>query len=160
MFDPRLFFATGFYSGYFPVAPGTAGTVVAALIYALQYLIFGNNAVCSNIAIAVLSIYPAIKCGDHAEKIFGRKDPGEVVVDEFVGYWISVMFHPFSWTVVVLGFIFFRVTDILKPYPANRLQSIKGGAGILIDDCVAGVYANLMLILAIFTMKFFNIPIL
>lgn len=160
MFDLRLFFATGFYSGFSPFAPGTAGTVVAALLYSLQYLLFAENAVYSNIVVTLLSIYPAIKCGDHAEKYFGRKDPGEVVVDEFVGYWITVMFHPFSLTVVILGFLFFRITDILKPFPANSLQSIKGGAGILIDDCIAAVYANILLFLAIFAMKFFNIPIL
>ncbi|PKL37911.1 MAG: phosphatidylglycerophosphatase A [Spirochaetae bacterium HGW-Spirochaetae-1] len=137
---------TGFYSGYVPLAPGTAGTFVGMIFYFLEYLIFGPRvSPWVNVGVAVILLYPAIKLGDAGELYFGKKDPQEVVLDEMMGYWITMMFLPFSIKLSILGFILFRIMDVLKPYPAGKLQELKGGLGIMIDDYIAGVYACIIL---------------
>ncbi len=139
----KIILATGFYSGYFPKAPGTAGTLVGLIIYIIIHLAVPEYAVKINIALVLISIYPSIKIGDFAEKFFAKKDPQQVVLDEISGIWTALMFHPFSWSCVIAAFFIFRFMDIVKPFPANRLQKLKGGAGIMIDDYIAGVYANI-----------------
>jgi phosphatidylglycerophosphatase A len=141
----KVFLATGFYSGYFPVAPGTAGTLVGLFIYILIHLFLPELAVKIIIVLVLVSIYPSIRIGDFAEKYFNRKDPPQVVLDEIAGIWISLMFHQFSWASVAAAFVIFRIMDILKPFPANGLQKLKGGTGIMIDDYIAGVYTNICL---------------
>ncbi len=137
---------TGFYSGYSPFAPGTAGTIVGVAIYFLLYLLFGGrNIVYANIALVALMAYPAIKLGDAGEEFFGVKDAQQVVLDEMMGYWITMLFLPFNWKLVIAGFILFRIMDIIKPWPAGKLQDLKGGLGIMIDDYIAGVYACIIL---------------
>jgi phosphatidylglycerophosphatase A len=76
-----------------------------------------------------------------------------------MGYWISILFYPFNITVAVIAFIFFRIIDILKPYPIRRLQRLNGGLGIMIDDCVAGLYTNILMYAMIFVLKLFHINI-
>lgn len=137
---------TALYTGYFPAAPGTAGTLLAMAVYMLEYYLFGGAAWVVNLIIVLIMLYPAIRLGDAAEDYFREKDPSEVVLDEAMGYWISVLFWPFSWKVVLMAFFIFRFLDIIKPYPARRLQSLRGGLGIMIDDYIAGVYTNLTLL--------------
>lgn len=145
---------TAFYSGYFPKAPGTAGTVVALTLYLAEYAVFGNVSWMVNCAVVLCGVYPAIKLGDAAEKYYGTKDPQEVVLDEVLGYWITVLFYPFSWKIAVTAFFLFRLYDVIKPFPARKLQELTGGLGIMIDDYIAGIYANLTLLLLIFLSGF------
>ena len=156
----KEFFATGFYSGYFPTAPGTAGTLLAALIYIFEYIIFKSNIIISNLIIVIILILPSIRLGDAAEKIFGKKDPSHVVLDEMLGYWVSVLFIPFSWHIVLLAFIMFRIMDIFKPYPIRKFEKLNGGLGIMLDDIIAGIYANASIRLIIYITAIFNIKIL
>ncbi len=149
----KIILATGFYSGYFPKAPGTAGTLAGLIIYIIIHFAVPEYAVKINIVLVLISIYPSIRIGDFAEKFFAKKDPQQVVLDEILGIWISLMFHPFSWSCVVAAFFIFRFMDIVKPFPANSLQKLKGGAGIMIDDFIAGVYANI----CITALIYFNI---
>ncbi len=134
---------TFFYTGYFPVAPGTAGALAGMGVYCAYYLAFGRHAWIVNAAVCVAAVYPSIRLCDEGERFFGRKDPSCVVLDEAVGYWTSVLFHPFSIWGAVIAFVFFRLADIVKPWPARGLQRLNGGLGIVIDDIVAGAYANL-----------------
>ncbi len=150
---------TAFYSGYFPVAPGTVGTMVGMGIYVLEYILFGHISWIINLLIVAVMLYPAVKIGDAGEKFFGEKDPAQVVFDEVMGYWISVLFYPFSWYIVILAFFIFRFFDILKPYPAKDLQKLKGGLGIMIDDYIAGVYTNIIIFIIVNILKLSNIPI-
>jgi phosphatidylglycerophosphatase A len=150
---------TALYSGYSPIAPGTAGTVVALLIYVLEYFLFGQFCIYINIILVFVLLYPAIKVGDAGERFFGVKDPSGVVFDEVMGYWISVMFHPFNWIIVVLAFFIFRFMDILKPFPAKQLQKLKGGWGIMIDDYIAGLYTNIILFIIVFISRIIDLPI-
>ena len=82
------------------------------------------------------------------EQLSGRKDPGKVVVDEVAGQFIALfpltLFSRWSTLAVIVSFILFRFFDIVKPYPANRLQELNGGAGVMLDDLVAGVYAAII----------------
>lgn len=144
---------TGFYTGYSPVAPGTAGTLVALLIYLIEYACFGKFVWLSNLIIVLFMIYPSVKIADSGELFFAEKDPQQVVLDEIMGFWISVLFFPFNWKIIILAFILFRLYDIIKPFPIAKFENIKGGLGIMLDDFVSGIYTNLTILLVA---KFFN----
>ena len=159
----KEFLFTGFYSGYCPVAPGTAGTFVAMLLYILQNILLGDmlggSIVYLNILIVLVLISPSIKLGDAAEVFFKTKDPQQVVLDEMMGYWIGILFIPFSLTGAVMAFILFRIFDIVKPFPARNLESLKGGLGIMIDDYIAGIYTCICMNILIYAMSHYNITL-
>jgi phosphatidylglycerophosphatase A len=133
--------ATGLGAGYSPVAPGTAGSAVGVLLF---WPLAGRPAAEQAVAVAVLFLVGAAAATRVARRA-GRKDPGLVVVDEVVGVWTTLAFLPLTWTTAVAGFLVFRLMDILKPYPARDLERLPGGWGIMADDLMAGVYANLLL---------------
>ena len=83
-----------------------------------------------------------------AEVLLERKDPPSVVIDEVAGFLLSMFMVPPQWGFVVAGFFLFRIFDIIKPYPLNRLQDLHGGAGVMLDDIGAGIYTNIVLQLA------------
>ena len=83
--------------------------------------------------------------GTHAERHFGTTDPGPGVSDEVVGMLLTLFLLPSSWVVIVVGFLVFRVLDVIKPYPANRLEGLHGGLGMMSDDVMSAVYSNLVL---------------
>lgn len=136
-------FSTGFYTGYFPVAPATFSTLtlgvsVYLLISPLASYIYG--------ALTLGLIFVSIFLSDRSEKIFQKKDCSHIVIDELVGFLITMFLVPFGWTNLFLGFFFFRFFDIVKPPPANFFNNRKrGGLDIVLDDVVAGIYANLLL---------------
>lgn len=141
-----LALATGFGSGLFPVAPGTAGTLVAVpLVLALMPAAAPGQLVVLAAVIA-LSIWSA----DVAAPRFGLKDPGQIVVDEIAGFFVTVAFLPATWTTLAAGFVLFRLFDIAKPPPCRRAEALPGGLGIVADDLLAGVYANLSIRLLCF----------
>ena len=138
--------------GYLPLAPGTFGSLVGVGIFLL--LAHANPLV---IVVAILAVtFAGIWAGSRVEQVSGRKDPGKVVVDEVAGQMIALfpltLFARWSTGAVILSFILFRFFDIVKPYPANRLQDLDGGMGIMFDDLVAGVYGAVVvsIILRIF----------
>lgn len=134
-----VFIATGAYSGYSPVASGTAGTLVAIPIYYLLSY-FGSEIYIGAIVIILpLSFWVSGK----AEKIFEKKDSGLIVIDEIIGFLITMIFIPPVWSLVVAGFILFRFFDISKIYPASRMEKLGGGFGVVMDDVIAGLYANI-----------------
>ena len=100
------------------------------------------------IPIAILGVtFVGIWAGTRTEELAGRKDPGKIVVDEVAGQLIALVplaFVKWSMMMVMVSFILFRFFDIVKPYPANRLQELKGGAGVMFDDLVAGAYAAII----------------
>jgi phosphatidylglycerophosphatase A len=87
--------------------------------------------------------------GSVAERHFGRTDPGQVVIDEVMGMLITLFLIPVGWRGALAGFLLFRVADVIKPYPANRLEALHGGVGVMADDAMAAVYANIALRVAI-----------
>jgi phosphatidylglycerophosphatase A len=140
--------ATGGFLGYAPLAPGTAGALGCAVLlwFLLPEITIRSTPlsiatyVVSIAAFVALSIWAA----GAAERSFGEKDASRIVIDEFAGYLIAVAFLPKTLLVYVTAFLVFRVIDVLKPFPAGRLESIPGGAGIVLDDLVAGLYANIL----------------
>ncbi|OHD68388.1 MAG: hypothetical protein A2W19_14310 [Spirochaetes bacterium RBG_16_49_21] len=150
---------TVFYAGYCPIASGSAGTLVGMAFYFLEYLLFGRVSWIVNLGAVLVLFYPFLKIAGEGERFFGRKDPPEVVLDELMGYWVSVLFYPFNLKVAVAAFFVFRLMDVVKPYPIGLLHKLGGGLGIMIDDCLAGLYTNLILFCAIFILKLFQINI-
>ncbi len=155
----KEFLFTAFYAGYSPVAPGTAGTLVGMALYCIEFLLFGEISWVVNLIVAAVLFYPCMKLADDGERFFGVKDPSQVVIDEVMGYWISVFFYPFNLKIAVAAFFIFRLMDILKPWPAGKLESLRGGMGIMIDDCVAGMYTNCILLAAVLVLKLFHVDI-
>jgi phosphatidylglycerophosphatase A len=141
-----ILLATFGYVGYFPIAPGTAGSAAALLLYALLRwlgLPWVDLAVVATLCLA------GFWAADVAERHYGREDPGYVVLDEVVGMLLTLLFIPVTWSGVLAGFLLFRLFDIVKPAPARQCERLHGGVGIMMDDVVAGIYGNLALRLLI-----------
>lgn len=155
----REFFFTGAGTGYFPFASGTAATILALAIYAAEYLIFGTYVWLENLIVVACMIYPSVRlCGD-GEKYFRMKDPTQVVLDEIIGFKISVLLLPFNWYTAIIAFCLFRIFDIIKPWPAGKLEHIDGGLGIMVDDMIAGLYSLAVLLVILSAASFLDIRI-
>ncbi|PLX49870.1 MAG: phosphatidylglycerophosphatase A [Desulfobulbaceae bacterium] len=129
--------ATGFYSGYTPKAPGTAGTLVAFPVHLLIVMLPGNGYYLALAAILVLAIATA----GMAEKIIDRQDPGMVVIDEIIGMLIGLIAVPLTLPALATAFLLFRTFDIWKPFPVSWFDKhLHGGTGIVLDDVMAGIY--------------------
>ncbi len=140
------YLSTLFGIGYFPKAPGTAGTLFAATVYFVlpNHWFYGwQNSTLALIAILIGSIISVFFISK-AEEELGH-DNGKIVIDEFWGYFIAVLFLPKTLTVIITAFILFRIFDILKPEPVNVLQKLPKGWGVMADDIMAGIYANIVL---------------
>ncbi|MDE2999156.1 MAG: phosphatidylglycerophosphatase A [Gemmatimonadota bacterium] len=136
--------ATGFFSGNVPVAPGTAGTAAAAVPYlAVSYLTPGFGTL-PWVLFLVLVSGVAVYTASAGEDAWGP-DPGPVVIDEFVGFYVTVAFLPLSPAVGVAGFFIFRALDILKPPPVRASEKLPRGWGVVMDDVIAGIYGNLLI---------------
>ncbi|MDA2919030.1 phosphatidylglycerophosphatase A [Desulfobacterota bacterium AH_259_B03_O07] len=135
------FFATFFYLGYSPFAPGTVGTLGAIVLY--YFLFFFSDL--AYLFFTILFIIFSIWISNEASSARKDPDPGWVVIDEVCGYLVTMFLIPYSITNIFLGFLFFRFFDILKPPPIRRFESLPGGLGIVTDDVIAGIYANIIL---------------
>ena len=132
--------------GYLPLMPGTWGSLVAVGIFlGFTQLVKGNALVALVLVSIVVVTFVGIWAASRTEALSGRKDPGKIVVDEVAGQLISLfpltLFVDWSIVAVIISFILFRFFDIVKPYPARRLEALKGGLGVMCDDLIAGVYA-------------------
>jgi phosphatidylglycerophosphatase A len=118
--------------GYVPFAPGTFGSAVGVLVWWL----LGPSPIVQ--AIAIVAIFAAgVWSATVCEEQCSRTDPGHVIIDEVVGMLVTLFLVPVGWAGAF--------ADVVKPYPANRFESLHGGLGVMADDCMAGVYANLAL---------------
>jgi len=132
--------------GYLPLAPGTWGSLVAVGIFLGFTQVFKGNALVAVVLVSIVVVtFAGIWAASRTEALANRKDPSKVVVDEVAGQLISLfpltLFTQWSIVAVIISFILFRFFDIVKPYPARRLEALKGGFGIMCDDLIAGVYA-------------------
>jgi phosphatidylglycerophosphatase A len=136
-------FSTGFYTGYFPIAPATFSTLTLGV--ALYLLVSRLNPYIYGVLTLIL-FFVAVLLSDKSEKIFQKKDCSYIVIDELVGFLITMFLVPFGWINIALGFFFFRFFDIIKPPPANFFNNRKkGGLDVVLDDVIAGIYSNLLL---------------
>ncbi len=135
-----LLIATTFGVGYAPIAPGTFGSAAGLVLWAVLP---------SSPAIQLVAILIVFAIGvwsaTVAERHFGRTDPGQVVIDEVLGMLVTLFLNPVGWPGAFAGFLLFRIADIIKPWPANRFERLPGGLGVMADDGMAAVYANLAL---------------
>lgn len=142
-----VFFATGGLIGFSPVAPGTFGSLAALPLCGCISLLGVKTALIVVLALVVLSTWIA----HAAEKIEAQKDPKQVVVDEICGMVVTLFALPFTPVFVLGGFALFRVFDILKPFPIRWVdKKVPGGLGIVLDDIIAGLLANVLLRLGVF----------
>jgi phosphatidylglycerophosphatase A len=147
--------ATVGFIGYFPLAPGTIASLVAVLVFFLlpPYLSIAAYLI-GLVGLFALSVWAAQQMvapdgwwwlphkAKRAER--GRTDPSEVVIDEVMGMAVTLAFMPLTAKTIWIGFFLFRLFDIIKPFPARRAEQLPGGWGIVMDDVVAGIYANVL----------------
>jgi phosphatidylglycerophosphatase A len=137
-----LLIATGFGAGYSPIAPGTFGTLVAIPIY---YFLSDIPFPLYEITLAGF-FFLAVWASEIAEKYFVKKDDTKIVIDEMMGFFITMLWVTKTHLFILVGFILFRFFDILKPFPIRYLEKrLKGGFGVVMDDVLAGIYANILL---------------
>jgi len=134
-----LFIATCGYLGYVPVAPGTFGSAAGLVVFAA---VRWSGSPALELAVIILLFAVGVWSANAAERHFGGVDPAPVILDEVVGMLITLAFLPVNITGAVVGFLLFRLFDVVKPWPANRLEAVHGGLGVMADDAMAGVYGN------------------
>ncbi|MFH1673266.1 MAG: phosphatidylglycerophosphatase A [Pseudomonadota bacterium] len=134
--------ATGCYVGYIPFAPGTFGSLIGIpLVWCLSKL-----APSLSVFVILLFIPFSFWIAGEAEKIFNKKDSGCIVIDEIAGMLVTFFLIPWSAQNILIGFVLFRIFDIAKPFPIGLIdRKLKGGPGVVMDDIMAGVYANAVL---------------
>jgi phosphatidylglycerophosphatase A len=150
-----VFLATAGYSGYFPIAPGTVGSAVGLLVYGAIRWAHSPGMVTMPIieALLILGLFAVgVWAGTTAERYFGGIDPGPIVLDEVVGMLMTLAFIPVGLSAALTGFVLFRIFDVIKPFPARRFEALHGGFGVMADDAMAAIYANvsLRLLMALF----------
>lgn len=137
-----LALATCGYLGYVPVAPGTFGSAAGLLLFgAVRW--WGSPVI--EIAVIAVLLVVGVWSSHMAEKHFGGVDPAPVILDEVVGMLMTLALIPVNVTGAIVGFLIFRLLDVVKPWPANRFEALPGGLGVMADDAMAAVYGNLLL---------------
>ncbi|HZL96965.1 MAG TPA: phosphatidylglycerophosphatase A [Vicinamibacterales bacterium] len=134
-----LFIATCGYLGYVPVAPGTFGSAAGLVVLAA---VRWSGSPALELAVIILLFAVGVWSANAAERHFAGVDPAPVILDEVVGMLITLAFLPVNLTGAVVGFLLFRLFDVVKPWPANRFEALHGGFGVMADDAMAGVYGN------------------
>ncbi|MDP3979789.1 MAG: phosphatidylglycerophosphatase A [Chlamydiota bacterium] len=144
--------ATSCYLGYFPVASGTAGTLGGVLIYILWWRF--SQAFWLYALLTLVLFLVGVYVSTFVERECGEKDPGIVVIDEVVGFLVTMALIPFTWYWLLIGFTLNRILDIMKPFPANWAQNhLKEGWGIMLDDVISSFYAHIILRLCLLVLN-------
>lgn len=144
---------SGLYTGYIPLASGSFGSIFALLIYFIP----GFEKPYVIIPAILIITFLGIRLGTKFESLYG-KDPAECTIDEVVGMWITLLFLPKDFFIALIAFVVWRTLDIIKPFPARKSESLKGGLGIMMDDIISAVYSLIIvhLILVIFNKHLIN----
>ena len=130
-----------FYIGYSKFVPGTLASLAGFLVYV--FFIKGNAAL--HLGLTILVTIIGFGLSARAEAIFNKKDARQIVIDDFYGMWVSLLFLPYSFKLSLAGFILFRIMDGLKPYPIYKVEKINGSLGVMGDDLLAGIFVNITL---------------
>jgi phosphatidylglycerophosphatase A len=143
--NAAIVLATWFGCGYFPWGPGTVASVAAVGIAAVLHMYAQAGRMTLLVLVAVL-VVPAVWASSEAARAMGDEDPKQVVVDEVLGQWVTLLgASALSWRSFALGLVLFRVFDIWKPWPVRQFEKLPEGVGIIADDLAAGVYGALIL---------------
>lgn len=143
----HIIIATGFGSGFSPVAPGTAGALLATIIWVCLALLINSVPLLTILVLVLIVLFTVlgIWSTNVVEKTWG-KDPSKVVVDEMVGVWIALLAADINLIyTVIAAFVLFRLFDIFKPLGIRNMENLKGGVGVMMDDVLAGVYSFILL---------------
>jgi phosphatidylglycerophosphatase A len=135
-----LFISTFGYVGYAPFAPGTFGSAAGLAVF---YAVRSTGSTTVELSAIVLLFALGIWSGTEAEHHFGGVDPGPIVLDEVVGMLITLCLLPVNGAGAFVGFLVFRVLDVIKPFPSARFEKLPGGLGVMADDGMAAIYGNL-----------------
>jgi phosphatidylglycerophosphatase A len=136
----HLLLATCFGAGYFPFASGTLASALALLPY---WGLRGNRLLYLLVTLGICAL--GVWTSGRAEIILNEKDSHKIVIDEIAGYLIAAALLPLHWFYPLAAFVLFRVFDVWKPFPAYEAQALPGGWGVMADDVIAAVYANVLL---------------
>ena len=132
--------ASGLYTGYSPIAPGTIGSILGVLIFLQLY-----GFTWLYVITCLLLILVGFLVSERAEEIYGKKDPRRITIDEIAGMCIVYLgMKPRLW-IILAGFLLFRIFDIVKPFPIRNVEKLKGSFGVMLDDIIAAIYTNLIL---------------
>lgn len=142
-----IIISTFFYTGYLPKGSGTFATLCFLPFY---YFLFRDMYPALYFSIIVGLYFIGVWASNYAAVIFKDDDPSEVVIDEVVGYLITMFMIPFTWKRMIAGFFVARIFDIIKPFPAYQAQSLRGGNGIMADDAISGVQGCILMWLLIY----------
>ncbi len=140
-----LTFASGFYIGFIPGAPGTYASLVTTVLFFLVVHLTGTVLPALHLSVIGLISLAGILASAEIIRSTGNEDPSFIVIDEVAGQLLTFLFLPAGVLNLSLGFIAFRVFDIWKPFPIRKLESLGGGVGVMADDLLAGVYGNVLL---------------
>jgi phosphatidylglycerophosphatase A len=130
------------YIGFFPIAPGTAGSAAGVVVYLICR---GFASPYFELSLIILCFAAGLALTRPCEEDLRCVDPGPVVIDEVMGMLITLLLIPVGWGGLLLGFLLFRALDVVKPFPARQLERLHGGLGVMADDAMAGIYANVLL---------------
>jgi len=145
------FLASAGYVGYIPVASGTFGTLVAIPIFLGLHSLFATQPA---LYVAIVAAAIAVSCwiAGEAEGVFGEHDSSKIVIDEVVGYLAATIFVAPTLANIIASFLIFRILDVIKPFPAGYIdRHVEGGAGVVLDDVVSGLYSNVILQILVLT---------
>jgi phosphatidylglycerophosphatase A len=136
-----ILLATGFGAGFSPVVPGTMGTLIAIPIY---YFISSISFPLYELTLVAFFFFSSWVAGQ-AEQYWEKKDDRRIVIDEIMGFLVTMLWVTKTPLSIVSGFVLFRIFDILKPFPIRHLERVKSGFGVVLDDVLAGIYSNIIL---------------
>ena len=137
-----VFVATCGYLGYVPFAPGTFGSALGLAVF---FAVRSTGSMSVEVAVILALFAIGIWSGTQAEHHFGGIDPAPVVMDEVVGMLITLAFLPVNVSGAIVGFLVFRVLDVIKPWPSGGMEKLPGGLGVMADDGMAAIYGNLVM---------------
>lgn len=144
-------FATALGAGYSPFAPGTAGAILACIalwLFEKYDIISTTTTPLLFITLITVTTILGIIAANRLEEDWG-KDAQKIVIDEVIGMWITMLFVPFTWLNLLIGFVLFRFFDIAKPLGIRKMENLGGGLGVMADDMLAGIYGNIVLLIII-----------
>lgn len=136
-----LFLASSGFVGFVPIASGTAGSLAGLAVYAVLRL---AGSAAFEVAVTLGLLLIGVWAAELVEREHG-KDPGIVVIDEVVGMLVTLALLDVTIAGAIVGFVLFRLLDVIKPFPANRFEGFHGGLGIMLDDVMAGIYGNVLM---------------
>jgi phosphatidylglycerophosphatase A len=137
-----LFIATFGYVGYVPVAPGTFGSAAGLAVF---FAVRATESIVVELVVILALFALGIWSGTVAEHHFGGTDPGPIVLDEVVGMLLTLFLLPVTLRGALVGFVVFRILDVIKPFPSAQFERLPGGLGVMADDGMAAIYGNLVM---------------